>query len=37
MSCIDFIIDDIKSFSNEIAIVTDGKEYTYPLNTSFIK
>lgn len=29
MSCIDFIIDDIKSFADEIAIVTDGKEYTY--------
>ncbi|MCR4924820.1 MAG: fatty acid--CoA ligase family protein [Clostridiales bacterium] len=29
MSCIDFIIDDIKSFGEEIAIVTDGKEYTY--------
>ncbi len=29
MSCIDFIIDDIKSFGDEIAIVTDGKEYSY--------
>lgn len=29
MACIDFIIDNIKSFNNDIAIVTDGKEYTY--------
>ena len=29
MSCIDFIIDDIKAYGDEIAIVTDGKEYTY--------
>ena len=29
MNSVDFIIDDIKSFGNDIAIVTDGKEYTY--------
>jgi acyl-coenzyme A synthetase/AMP-(fatty) acid ligase len=29
MGNIDFIIDNIKSFSNDIAIVTEGKEYTY--------
>lgn len=29
MSSVDFIIDDIKSFGNNIAIVTNGKEYTY--------
>ena len=29
MNSVDFIIDDIKSFGDDIAIVTDGKEYTY--------
>lgn len=29
MNSVDFIIDDIKSFGDDIAIVTDGKEYSY--------
>lgn len=29
MGSIDFIIDNIKSFPDDIAIVTEGKEYTY--------
>ena len=29
MASVDFIVDDIQSFGDDIAIVTDGKEYTY--------
>ncbi len=29
MNSVDFIIDDIKTFGDDIAIVTEGKEFTY--------
>lgn len=29
MNSVDFIIDDVRSLGDDIAIVTDGKEYTY--------